>query len=661
MKRQRSPDNSAEEGRSAQKPKVSSSGSREPQTGQSGRVRFKLRIWTSLGSIRKAELNDPRRSPIGRAGISADSNSLQAPSGAGTVSQVRANAGETAQQPMAAAARRGQILTEESLGEDDDASDDEDDKSNGDFQMWLEDIGGHAALQPLGSTSPPTERPQIVSCEARLIRRDKMRASFWQELEKPSSETSDLAFNLFDRYGRLDREYYEHDFRKGTGVWGNELDRGDLLLFESLQVGYEWRRRGIGRKVVDAVLERTRKKVDENTGFYAVVRPGFLLSEFDRSEDFGEREMRIAQSFWRSLGFRRVDGLRHIFRKLEDPATEEAECVSELEQNFPNDLEDPRWLVVDEKGNTALHIAAMSLKPKPVRFILSKASQLAAARNKQGYTPEEALRNRLEHRRTRGQDGRRLLVEPDEFKGFDAPAIECMATLQGTNAFDLSTLSILDIEAASYATEDQVRSVPQFDIPGIRNTLRLKYGCTCGKCIGGFLSPRMMFALQSTAKIQYGLLTGGIYEASGPDWVEDNEDSLIYLPARVRDNLRTNKSMRQGFANMFDHIAECLCRKRIPSEYSVLEVLRLYQSEWPPVTKNFLQRGGSVAAVANLVFKRTREADEWAGDGSHRGDFGEEIDELPECRNDHEFGFVSATCGYSDKVESPPHYWLSYY
>ena len=502
---------------------------------------------------------------------------------------------------------------------------------------------------------------------------------------------------LFDRYGRLDREYYEHDFKKGTGVWGNELDRGDLLLFESLQVGYEWRRRGIGRKVVDAVLERTRKKVDESTGFYAVVRPGFLLSEFDRSEDFGEREMKIAQSFWRSLGFRRVgtsswfaqtdspdhpsrhldpaqdweqpddtrvqlpNGLRQVFRKLEDPATEEAECVSELEQNFSNDPEDPRWLVVDEKGNTALHIAAMSLKPKPVRFILSKASQLAAARNKQGYTPEEALRNRLEHRRTRGQDGRRPLVEPDEFKGFDAPAIECMATLQGTNAFDLSTLSILDIEAASYATEDQVRSVPQFDIPGIRNTLRLKYGCTCGKCIGGFLSPRMMFALQSTAKIQYGLLTGGIYEASGPDWVEDNEDSLIYLPARVRDNLRTNKSMRQGFANMFDHIAECLCRKRIPSEYSVLEVLRLYQSEWPPVTKNFLQRGGSVAAVANLVFKRTREADEWAGDGSHRGDFGEEIDEIPECRNDHEFGFVSAACGYSEKVESPPHYWLSYY
>ena len=116
-----------------------------------------------------------------------------------------------------------------------------------------------------------------------------MRASFWQELEKPSSETSDLAFNLFDRYGRLDREYYEHDFRKGTGVWGNELDRGDLLLFESIQVSYQWRRRGIGRKVVDAVLERTRKKVDENTGFYAVVRPGFLLSEFDGSEDFKER------------------------------------------------------------------------------------------------------------------------------------------------------------------------------------------------------------------------------------------------------------------------------------------------------------------------------------------------------------------------------------
>lgn len=63
-----------------------------------------------------------------------------------------------------------------------------------------------------------------------------MRESFWLELEEPSAETSSLAFDLFDRYGRLNPEYYEHEFRKGSGVWGNELNHGDLLLFEELQV-----------------------------------------------------------------------------------------------------------------------------------------------------------------------------------------------------------------------------------------------------------------------------------------------------------------------------------------------------------------------------------------------------------------------------------------
>jgi hypothetical protein len=46
------------------------------------------------------------------------------------------------------------------------------------------------------------------------------------------------------------------------------------------------------------------------------------------------------------------------------------------------------------------------------------------------------------------------------------------------------------------------------------------------------------------------------------DWVEDFmiSDTFRYLDPLVRDNLKTNKSMRQGFVNLFEHFAKCLDR-----------------------------------------------------------------------------------------------------
>jgi hypothetical protein len=128
--------------------------------------------------------------------------------------------------------------------------------------------------------------------------------------------------------------------------------------------------------------------------------------------------------------------------------------------------------------------------------------------------------------------------------------------------------------------------------------------------------------------------------------VMDNESELKYLSAPVRRNLETNKSMREGFVNTCRHIARCLENKRIPSEDNVLFLHRFETSEWPPVTKNYLQRGGTVAAVAVMLFATAMSQDWWSGDGQHQYCFGDDIKELPECRNDHEFGFVSGMCGF---------------
>lgn len=579
--------------------------------------------------------------------------------------------------------------------EDEDGSEDLDlsDYDSDDEFPWCEELNGRATLK-LSTDSPAVSRranKQIGSCHAKLIRRGKMRESFWSEMEQPTQETSDLAFDLFDRYGRLNPEFYEHDVNKGTGVWGNELDRGDLLLFENLTVDAVHRRRGIGTKLVNAILEKTRKKVSERVGFFALVRPGFLWREVSHRRN-NPAAMKQAQedaekgglAFWHAVGFRRVgtsswlartDSPGHLSRqlsiaqdwicpdaptadvslygkmkqvcdKLADPAVEAAECIEELTKALPEDFEDDQWQTIDQDGDTLLHIASRLSKPELVSFLLSKVPRLAAVRNKKGYTALEALQNFLERWRTWRSVGLATVIISDRFKGFDASDIECLAVLEHTAAFDLSTLSPRDIEAVSSATDEQIRRAPpQVNIVSIQKTLRYKYGCTCGQCIGGFLSPRMKLALICVAEIEHDNMCTSM-DDTGPDWVTFNDDLLTHVPGFVRENFKTNKSMRQGFANMFSHFAKCLEKGRVPSEGEVLDFYQSGVSEWPPVTRNYLGRGGSVAAVANTIFERAMEQDDWAGDGCHRDTFGEDIDKLVACRNDHEFGFVAGMCGY---------------
>ncbi|KAB8228986.1 uncharacterized protein BDW43DRAFT_289535 [Aspergillus alliaceus] len=91
--------------------------------------------------------------------------------------------------------------------------------------------------------------------------------------------------------------------------------------------------------------------------------------------------------------------------------------------------------------------------------------------------------------------------------------------------------------------------------------------------------------------------------------------------------------MRKGFMNLCSHIATCLRRNIIPKEQNVAMALR-DASEWPPTSRQFLQRGGSVGAVATMLFQRAIESDEYAGDPLHTETFGDRIQQLPECRND---------------------------
>jgi hypothetical protein len=169
----------------------------------------------------------------------------------------------------------------------------------------------------------------------------------------------------------------------------------------------------------------------------------------------------------------------------------------------------------------------------------------------------------------------------------------------------------------------------------------------------------MSHALKCQAEIQHDVVREIIDMDSGDDFVDAGEYGVLrFVPYTVRNNMRTNKSIRQGFANLCLHFAACIkgdgiLRLPVPIELKILGALRA-ANEWPPTSRNFLERGGTVYTVGSMIFNYAMEQDQFSGDRQHWDIFHEQISKLPECRNDHEYGFVSAMCGCTNDFTGLP-------
>ena len=122
---------------------------------------------------------------------------------------------------------------------------------------WMEAIYGEATIP---DDTSDTKAKRIANCVAKVIHRAEIRASFEADMDLPSRDTSTLASELFDRYGRLKRELREHPVKKGSSVWGKELDTGDFLLIELLTVENDRQRQGIATKLANIVREYAQEK-----------------------------------------------------------------------------------------------------------------------------------------------------------------------------------------------------------------------------------------------------------------------------------------------------------------------------------------------------------------------------------------------------------------
>jgi GNAT superfamily N-acetyltransferase len=209
------------------------------------------------------------------------------------------------------------------------------------FEMWLDNVHATCAY----------EGKYIAYGIGRYINRGPIRADFWRDMDEPSRDMSDIAFGIFDRYGCLQANLKEHCVRRGTGVWGSELDIGPLFLIERVEVtDREWRRKGLGRAMVNALIQKAQKKENPRTPstldeaifwqmrdgtqdledcsrLNTVILPGWLHSDVEteregrsRREQYNinNRAINSAIAFFRSVGFRRIGG-SHCLGFSSDP------------------------------------------------------------------------------------------------------------------------------------------------------------------------------------------------------------------------------------------------------------------------------------------------------------------------------------------------------
>lgn len=523
----------------------------------------------------------------------------------------------------------------------------------------------------------------IGYCSAKLIKRDNFRTTFWSTMTDPSTvathtskllpKTTEspyagrLALDLFDRFGRLDREYCQHAVRKGSGVWGPELDLGDILVFENLEIDRHWMRQGLGMRLINRVLRLARA---ESSLLWAFVHIDLAIAHTDSSSVDS-----LSEGLWCSLGFRQVGNTKwlafadepghlarvsdgeywgpenvhaslkvspeayRVFGVINDSSLGLVDCIRAINRAFPVVADDPGWLQVDERGYTVLHASALALNSSAVKHILMRCPALKEARNPDGHTPLEALCHMLELERTGRQQGIFFYVLSDQFRGHHPAAVACLAVFNGEDTTDF------DINFDEVQLRGQLTSSPSLSLSeNDERKLRYKYGCTCGQCLHGVISPRTIRQLRIQARHHYKMLVKTINLLHGILWVEQLEHAHERFALTMRA-LERDQDLRWALIEIFVWFDDCLGYGRVPTPQVLRDGLWRYdpmgfeEIEWP------LRMNMVSVAVTEIFHKAARE----------RVPLGIETMfsvEPRRCRNDHEYGFVQGMCGFLKKEMS---------
>ena len=520
----------------------------------------------------------------------------------------------------------------------------------------------------------------VAQCSGTLIDPNMIRANFYDDMAGRSIQVLRIfAYTLFDRWGCLKEETWKHPIKRGSGVWGEELNQdATFFVYQRIWVDKDFLPPDTARVMCEQLWQAMTAK--DSKCKFAFVRAQELQDTNalqPAGRPLGETEnvyhnpkwVANPERFLRDIGFRRV-GSTDWFCLAKNPSHRSRSLAADQDydppelQSTPDAIEfhmelfgledsackkrliarsvkrdpslDSIWTALGDNNNNILHqilwhpirsgnivvrrrIPAYSsplrsdrnTKPDSIRWLLSQpfAEPLLSAVNRYGETPVEKYQSYLEERRTHihKNSGKHT---SDLFSGHTYDEIKCLFLLQRR----LSTT--------------------------MKDSRLARYGCTCGSCEAGFLSPRMLFAMECASKQLVDTLEGALEWQIAACWVNFHKGvGLKYVDASLRQDMTTSKPMCHAFCTLLRYVATCCRSKKAPGILNIMDVLD-GGNEQQPNARSFLEHGGTVSSAVLAVFDRVQEDHKYLGSGDHERRHKEKISKLKPCRNDLEVVFA---------------------
>lgn len=226
-------------------------------------------------------------------------------------------------------------------------------------------------------------------------------------MRRYSAGLGKLALALFDRHGRLQDKFETHAINKGSGVFQEELDCGDILFIEHISAADDQKNVETRSTLIAALLKHVHSR------YRPAQRPPFAFA----LPCPGEETVQGTVSFFRSVAFRRVGSSKYFYA-----AFDLSHSCNTLQ---PTDDFDPPSVTLkasqapDQDGNTIMHIAAVSGNLKALKGMKEEGvhSELSNVRNNNNNTPLEVLYDYLEDLRSGRVTNHPNLCQSDEFQG----------------------------------------------------------------------------------------------------------------------------------------------------------------------------------------------------------------------------------------------------
>ncbi|CAL1705669.1 unnamed protein product [Somion occarium] len=522
----------------------------------------------------------------------------------------------------------------------------------------------------------------VGSISGFLLNRLQCRGRFLQRVDTSEycEELSKFTHKLFDNNGLLKQELVEQPYHRGTGCWGHEVDKGMIIYNHEIEVEDTFRHMGLG-----SFMLRELFKSDYVHSSDFVFAQDVPVTQRPLSLDEFQERREKAEAFLHKNGFRRVGRTnymayspnpRHPSRAI--PADQDAQSNIQFSRGEIND---------DSFDDESDHNTIEHAKVYPIHYAIATASSQESSRHRNVRTslkdtirnihaadhgsihlPDEAGATPLHYAASRcNLLAIRALLEC-ESEGDLRTDLKRRDNILGTTPLEACEWAMRNIREDPESLEDAWSGHPD---EGLRCSYILRkaagenvgdeatfiesrrWGCTCGNCLEGWLSPRMRYRLMSEAAELFQMMDDSrpLFRRNGMPEPAQDYIGMYHIPQSLRRTM-TNATF-DAYRLLVASVNILLSRNTIPTPEAMIT------HSQGDAARHFTECGGNVESALNLVIDTAKDQSvlgdsEWDDSiADSDDDVIKEWNELPKCANDLDFGLVRARLGLSSVSTGP--------